>query len=68
MKIKLNISMKGYAKGQEITIKDINGVPTDPFWRRRLEDSEIDNCIEIVQTKPLKEKTKPTKGKANDNA
>jgi len=52
MNIKLNIAMNGFAKGQEIPIEDINGIPTDPFWRRRLKDAEIDNCVEIVQTKP----------------
>ena len=60
MKIRLNIAMKSYAKGQEITIGDENGIPLDPFWRRRLKDAEIDNSIEIVQTKPLdKTKDKP---------
>ena len=58
MKIKLNTAMKGYAKGQEITIGDENGIPLDPFWRRRLKDSEIDNSIEIVQTKPKSETKK----------
>lgn len=57
MKIKLNVSMNGYKKGEEITIKDVDGIPSDPFWRRRLEDAEIDNCIKIVQTK-----SKSTKG------
>ena len=64
MKIKLNIAMKSYAKGQEITIGDENGIPLDPFWRRRLKDAEIDKSIEIVQTKETvktKEKSKPTK-------
>lgn len=51
MKIKLNIAMNGFAKGQEITIEDVDGVPTDKFWRRRLEDSKIDNSVEVVQTK-----------------
>lgn len=69
MKIKLNTAMKGYAKGQEITIGDENGIPLDPFWRRRLKDAEIDNSIEIVQTKATqKSKKTQTKEKLNDNA
>lgn len=69
MKLKLNIAMNGFAKNQEITIKDVNGIPTDPFWRRRLKDAEIDNSIEIVQTKATqKSKKTQTKEKLNDNA
>jgi len=60
MKIKLNVAMKGYAKSQEITIGDENGIPLDQFWRRRLTDAEIDNSIEIVQNKSIEKKqTKP---------
>lgn len=33
---------------------DVNDVPLDSFWRARLKDSEIDNCVELV-----KETTKP---------
>ena len=69
MKIKLNIAMNGFAKGQEITIADVDGIPTDSFWRRRLKDAEIDNSIKIVQTKAFeKSKKTQTKGKLNDNA
>ncbi len=71
MKIKLKVGFAGYAEGQEITIDDEDGIPTSYFWRRRLKDAKIDNSIEIVQNKPTKEKTKPTKPKrgiANDNA
>ena len=55
MKIKLNVSMRGFHAEQEITIGDENGIPLDPFWRRRLKDAEIDNSVEIVQTKPKSE-------------
>lgn len=56
--------MNGFTKGQEITIADENGMPTDPFWRRRLKDSKIDNSIEIVQTKPIRN----SRSSSNDNA
>jgi len=69
MKIKLNTAMNGFAKGQEITIEGVDGIPTDSFWRRRLKDAEIDNSVEIVQTKAMqKPKKTQTKGKLNDNA
>ena len=28
---------------------DANDVPLDLFWRARLKDSEIDNCVELVK-------------------
>ena len=55
MKIKLKVGFAGYAEGQEITIEDNDGIPTSYFWRRRLKDAEIDNSVEIVQTKPKSE-------------
>lgn len=33
---------------------DKNGIPLDKFWRNRLKDSEIDNCIEIYKPKKVK--------------
>jgi len=54
MKIKLNQNLstpKGKLnKGDIIEIEDINGEPLDHFWRNRLKDSTIDNCIEIILT------------------
>jgi len=61
MNIKLKVAMNGYPAGRELKLVTDNGVPVDPYWRRRLKDAEIDNSIEIVQNKPTKEKTKPTK-------
>lgn len=48
-KLKLNVGFCGYAAGSIIDI-DINdeGVPSDGFWRRRLRDAKIDNCVELV--------------------
>lgn len=44
---------------QPLEIKvDENGIPLNKFWRNRLKDSEIDNCIEIY---------KPKKVRKNDN-
>ena len=55
MKIKLNAPMQGYEAGREVTIEcDSSGVPLKKFWRRRLKDAKIDNCLEVV--KPSKSK------------
>lgn len=54
MKIKLNQNLntpKGKLnKNDIIEIEDINGEPLDQFWRNRLRDSAIDNCIEVLST------------------
>ena len=52
MQIKLNQNLKTpqgqLLKDTIIEINDENGVPTDLFWRNRLKDSAIDNCIEVI--------------------
>jgi hypothetical protein len=57
MKIKVN-NIPGYSG--IINIKtDENGVICDKFWRRRVKDSQIDGCLEIIkQKKPKKELNK----------
>lgn len=58
MKIKLNTDLNGFKKNRIIDIKaDSEGTAIDPFWRERLKDSEIDNCVEIV----IEEKSKLSK-------
>lgn len=37
----------------EIEVDKYN-VPLEKFWRNRLKDSEIDNCIEIYKSKKVK--------------
>ena len=59
MKIKLNTDLKQYKSGAIINIEtDSKGIPLDVFWRARLKDSEIDNCIEKVQEEKIE--VKPT--------
>lgn len=56
MKIKLNHDLKGFKAGAVIEIQcNKNGVPVDIYWRRRLQDSKFDNCIEIQAEKVIKE-------------
>jgi len=50
--IKLNADLRGMRAGTVLPIKvDANGVPVDRYWRDRLKDSEIDNCIEFATKK-----------------
>ncbi len=48
MKLKLNVDLNGKKKDSVIDIEDQNGIATDPYWRSRIKDSIIDNCVEIV--------------------
>ena len=51
IKIKINKSLQGYVVGSELTLTvDDFGTPFDNFWRNRLKDSVIDNCIEIIKS------------------
>ena len=48
---------KTHLPGHELEVEiDDNGIFVDNFWRRRLQDSQIDNCIELVRC--FKKKTK----------
>lgn len=39
--------------GEEVEIEvDSDCIPKDVFWRRRLRDSKIDGCVEIINDKP----------------
>lgn len=66
MRIKLNQDLRGFKAGKEITIKDTDGVPIDAFWRNRLRDAVIDNCITVITEKP-KTKSK-AKAKSIDDS
>lgn len=58
MKLKLNANLKGNKAGTVIEVADNNGIPLDNFWARRLKDSAIDNCVEIVKDKKYSKKEK----------
>lgn len=45
-----NVILNGVKPEQIISIQvDTDGTPLDRYWRNRLRDSVIDNCVEIVQ-------------------
>jgi len=53
-KLKIN-SVPGYTG--TVTIKtNSNGIPLDKFWRNRIKESELDNCVEIVKPSAPKKK------------
>lgn len=52
IKNKSSVKLQGVVPGKRKKIKvDKNGIPLDHYWRRRLEDSKIDGCVEIVSEK-----------------
>ena len=53
IQIKVNKSVEPYMKEQVVTVQvDALGTPVRKFWRDRLRDAEVDNCVEIVKDKP----------------
>jgi len=51
--IKFNADLGEYKAGQVVKVKvDSQGIPTDRFIRRRLEDAKTDGCCEVVEEKP----------------
>ena len=41
---------------------DSNGIPLDKFWRDRLRDSAVDNCVELIK-EIINKKRKVNNGK-----
>jgi len=59
IKLKLNLDLGGkYKKGMLVSIEvDREGTPLERFWRNRMRDSKLDNCVEIVKAiQDIKEK------------
>lgn len=49
LKLKLNVDMHGLKAGKVLELDvDSDGVLLDRFWRRRLQDSAMDNCVSVV--------------------
>lgn len=52
--LKINIAMNGKKIGDIIKLEtDENNNILDNFWARRLEDSKIDNCVEVMPEKNI---------------
>jgi len=54
MKLKINQDIKTpngkVFKDSIIEIDELDGEPVSNFWRNRLKDSAIDNCVDIIST------------------
>lgn len=49
IKLKLNMPLQNKKAGEIITLNvDENGVIHDDYWRNRLKDAALDNCVSIV--------------------
>lgn len=49
VQIKLNTSLRGYPPGTKMKILvDSKGIPFERYWRDRLKEAEVDNCIELL--------------------
>lgn len=53
-KYKLSVNLGGYNAGSIITLRvgKKSGIPKERYWRRRLHDAEIDNCMVKIVKKP----------------
>jgi TusA-related sulfurtransferase len=53
VKVKVNKPFKNYRKGQiiEVMMND-KGVPINLYMRKRFQDAEIDQCLEVVKDVP----------------
>lgn len=62
LKLKVNNEALQLMYGAEIEI-DVSktGVPLKRYWRNRLRDAKIDNCVEVVEGKKPSAKVKTEK-------
>lgn len=67
MKLRINKPMLNHKAGDVIDVPVTkHGNPSELFWRRRVRDSKLDNCVEIIkEPRPASSvsKAKPTKSK-----
>lgn len=64
-KIKLMINSAALKKrfGDSVEIEvDKNGTPIDRYWRNRLRDANLDECVSKVETKKVSVKSKANEG------
>ena len=45
---------------------DSDGIALDRFWRKRIQDMKIDNCIRFTAQESVKQKTKTQSTKIED--
>ena len=65
MKLKLNKNLALYEAGDVVDVEAVDGVPINSYWRKRLKDSQFDNCVEVIEEKKVVRK-KITKDKKSE--
>lgn len=56
LKIKTDFPLHGAKAGDVVTVSvDADGMPFDKNWRKRVIDSKIDGCVEILTKKTKKD-------------
>ncbi len=51
--LKLNVDLKELPKGSVFDLSvDRDGVIVDRYWRKRVQDSKIDNCVSVIEIQP----------------
>lgn len=64
MKVKvLTDSLPGMTRDEIIEVPDIDGIPSEQYWRRRLKDAQTDGCCEVAQPEPTKHNKKRSQAK-----
>ena len=48
--IKVLMNIPGYKAGKKVKVETNGGVPVLKFWRDRLRDAEIDNCVKVLKS------------------
>tara|TARA_B100000497_G_C7687141_1_gene416693 strand:- start:180 stop:428 length:249 start_codon:yes stop_codon:yes gene_type:complete len=66
MKLKLNADLASNKSGDIVEVRESFGIPTSKYWRQRIKDSAVDNCVEIIKQKKIVRK-KIEKEVLNDN-
>lgn len=60
--LKLNVDLKELPKGSVFDLSvDRDGVIIDRYWRKRVQDSKIDNCVSVIQPKKQNKEKSTTK-------
>ena len=53
MKLKLNRNLALHEAGDIVDVEAVDGIPVNIYWRKRLKDSQFDNCVEIIEEKKV---------------
>jgi hypothetical protein len=56
--LKLNADLRGHKKGEVIKLEARGRMPIDVYWKRRIRDARIDNCVELVEKKSTSSSSK----------